>query len=166
MPTGKNKVLMAPLRAALENAGLKDVRSYIQSGNLVVSTALVQNRLETLVHDVIAGEFGGDIRVLARPVAYFRQVIRHHPFAGADPGKLYFTLLSAPPAKERLEPFLALKALPNQLELADDYVLFVTETSFSDLKIDNAFFERKLKVSATTRVYRTMEKLLALAEAD
>jgi hypothetical protein len=37
-PCGKNKVLMAPLRAALVKAGLKDVQTYIQSGNLIAAS--------------------------------------------------------------------------------------------------------------------------------
>ncbi len=63
-PTGKNKVLMAPLRAALTKAGLRDVQTYIQSGNGIVSTDLTQPALEQLVHEVISKEFGGDVAVL------------------------------------------------------------------------------------------------------
>ena len=50
MPTGKNKVLMAPLRTALEEVGLSQVRTYIQSGNVIVSTRLGLPAVERLVH--------------------------------------------------------------------------------------------------------------------
>lgn len=165
MPTGKNKVLMALLRAALEDAGLERAHTYIQSGNVVVQTALEQRALETLVHEVIAREFGGDIRVLARPLYYFERVLEQNPFEDADPKKLYFTLLAAAPEGARLEDFLALGALPDRLKINGDHLYFLTETTFSDLNIDNGFIERKLKVAATTRVYRTITKLVELAEA-
>lgn len=164
MPTGRNKVPMAPLRAALEAAGLENVRTYIQSGNVVVSTALGQEALEQLVHEVIAQEFGGDIRVLARPASYFRWALGKNPFKDADPKKLYFTLLASEPEGERLENFLAADRLPNNLEVNGDNIHFLTDTTFSDLKIDNAFIERKLKVPATTRVYRTITRLVELAD--
>jgi uncharacterized protein (DUF1697 family) len=71
MPTGKNKVPIALLRAALEKAGLKNVRTYIQSGNVVAESSLSQSRIEKLVHDVIKKRFGGDIAVLARTAPSF-----------------------------------------------------------------------------------------------
>lgn len=50
-PSGKNKVPMAPLRAALTKAGLKDVQTYIQSGNVIAASELTQAALEKLVRE-------------------------------------------------------------------------------------------------------------------
>jgi len=87
-PMGKNKVPMATLRTALEQAGLKDVRTYIQSGNVLVSSNLGQRRLEQLVHDVIEENCGGDLAVLAREAPYFENALARNPFAGQDPARL------------------------------------------------------------------------------
>lgn len=164
MPTGKNKVSMTPLRAALEAAGFRDVRTYIQSGNVLLSTGLNQASIEKRVHDVIAEEFGGDIVVFARTLSWFKDVLAANPFAGADPAKLYFTLLSAVPEKHRLEEFQAATYSPDQVRVVGDMVYVLCATQYSDLKINNNAIERKLKVSATTRVYNTIANLVNLGE--
>lgn len=164
MPTGKNKVLMAPLRAALERAGLEEVRTYIQSGNVVAKTALSGPELETLVHEVIADTFGGDIKVLARPADYFKEALRRCPFRDTDTTRLYFTLLAAEPEREVLGAFLEPDYAPDSVVVRGDVVYLRFATTYSDSKLDNTFIERKLKVAATTRVYRTIAKLVELSE--
>jgi uncharacterized protein (DUF1697 family) len=64
-PTGKNKVPMAELRAALTRAGLLDVQTYIQSGNVVARSRLARSALQAPVHDVIAQSIGADITVFS-----------------------------------------------------------------------------------------------------
>ena len=47
MPTGKNKVLMSPLREVLTKAGLSNVRTYIQSGNVLAQSNLTPSQIKT-----------------------------------------------------------------------------------------------------------------------
>jgi uncharacterized protein (DUF1697 family) len=166
MPTGKNKVPMALLRAALETAGLKKVRTYIQSGNVIVSTGLKQAALEQRVHQVIAEQFGGDIAVLAREAPYFQQILQAVPFDHADPKKLYFTMLSSAPDPALLSAFIATDHSPEKVVVASDMVYVLYATRYSDSKLNNNTIERKLKVSATTRVYNTMANLALLGQGS
>lgn len=166
MPTGKNKVLMAPLRGALEGAGLGGARTYIQSSNIVVATDLPQTELETLIHEVIRDAFGGDIKVLARPADAFKEALERCPFKDADTTRLYFTLLAAEPDSTLLREFLAPGYAPDEVEVIGDVVYTLYALRYSEGKINNAVLERKLKVSATTRVYRTIAKLIELSEAQ
>jgi uncharacterized protein (DUF1697 family) len=163
-PTGKNRVPMARLRAGLEEAGLANVRTYIQSGNVIASTEPEWSATERLVHAVIKNKFGGDIVVLARPTAYFKHALRQNPFKNADTGKLYFTFLTARPDAVLLQNFLAPGYAPDKIEVIDDIAYIVCATRYSDSKINNNFIERKLKVPATTRVYNTLAKLVELSE--
>lgn len=165
-PTGKNKVLMAPLRAALENAGLQAVRTYIQSGNIVAASSLTQSELERLVHEVIKKQFGGDIVVLARTAGQFRNILNRNPFKEADPSRLYFTLLTAKPDRRLVELFLALGYSPDQVKVIGDMVYILVATQYSDFKANNNFIERILQVAATTRVYNTISKLVELSKED
>jgi uncharacterized protein (DUF1697 family) len=164
MPTGKNKVPMAPLREALEAAGLKEVQTYIQSGNVIASSNLKPPALERLVHQVIADHFGGDIAVMARSVPYFERMLAEIPFKDADPKKLYFTVLSAAPEPALLNAFVATDHAPEKVLTKDDKVYVLYATRYSDSKLNNNAMERKLKVSATTRVYNTVANLLRLAQ--
>ena len=162
MPTGKNKVPMAPLRAALEQAGLSDVRTYIQSGNVIARSEMSQADIETLVHEVIKQHYGGDITVLARPVSYLHSMLLRNPFPSADPAKLYFTLLAEIPAAHAVSAFLAPGYAPDQVQVIDDMVYICCATTYSQVQANNTFIERKLNVRATTRVSKTMTKLVAL----
>ena len=54
----QNKVSMPRLRSALAAAGLSDVSTYLQSGNIIARSALSCGELSRLVHDVVRDEFG------------------------------------------------------------------------------------------------------------
>lgn len=164
-PTGRNKVPMAPLRAALEAAGLREIRTYIQSGNVLASTTLGQVRLESLVHEVIAEQFGGDIAVLARPPSYLARALKSVPFRGADPSKLYFTVLAQEPERALLDAFTAQDFGPDRVHGSGDLVTLLCATRYSDTRVNNNFIERRLKLAATTRVFNTVARLVELSDA-
>ncbi len=163
MPAGKNKVPMAPLRTALTKAGLEDVRTYIQSGNVVAASNLGQARLEKLVHDVIAKNFGGDITVVARMAAQFADTIKKNPFVRAEKSRLYFSLLASQPEPGLVKELLSTDFSPDKVRVVDDVIYTLYETKYSDSRFNNNFFERKLKIAATTRNFNTMTKLIELS---
>jgi len=164
-PSGRNKVLMAPLRTALEAAGFARVRTYIQSGNVVAESRLGQRRVEALVHEVIATSSGGDIPVLARTPGQVQAILERNPFAGADPAKTFMTLLSDVPEPERVREFLAVDYAPDRVAVVGDTVYGLVADGFSTFKANNNYIERRLRVTATTRVSNTMVKMLALGLA-
>jgi uncharacterized protein (DUF1697 family) len=165
-PTGKNKVLMAPLRAALTKAGLKDVQTYIQSGNVVARSSLPFSELEKLVHEVIRKNFGGEIAVLARTPDQFYKILKLNPFKEENGKRLYFSLLSTDPDKELLIEFLSTDFSPDQVQYVGNTIYTLYATKHSDSKFNNNYFERKLKVTATTRNLNTMTKLVTIASAQ
>jgi uncharacterized protein (DUF1697 family) len=165
MPTGKNKVPMAYLRAALAHAGLQDTQTYIQSGNVVAKSGLTQGALELLVHDVIKKRIGADIAVIARPAERFREVLENNPFRHADTARLYFSLLRSHPEPKLAKAFLATDFGPDQIRIVDGAIYALYATKLSDSKFVNNFFERKLKVIATTRNFNTVTKLVELSSA-
>jgi len=158
-PTGKNKVLMTPLRSAPSKAGLRNVQTYIQSGNVIASADLSQPALEQLVHEVISKNFGGDIAVLARRPKQFSDILNHNPFRIADRTKLYFTLLASEPQIYLLQEFLNTDFTPDQVLYINNTIYTLYATKLSDSKFNNNYFERKLKVTATTRNLNTITKL-------
>ena len=84
------------------------------------------------------------------------------PFKVADTSKLYFTLLASKPEIRLVKEFLAPGYKPDKIEVIGDMTYVLCATKYSDLKINNNFIERKLNVSATTRVYNTIAKLVEL----
>ena len=162
-PTGKNKVPMAPLRIALTEAGLKDVQTYIQSGNVIAASKLIPAALEKLVHKIIRRSFGGDIAVVARTAGQFARILKRNPFAEAEGARLYFTLFATAPDKKLLKEFLSTDFSPDQVRFVKNTMYTLYATKHSDSKFNNNFFERRLKAIATTRNHNTMVNLVALA---
>lgn len=163
MPTGKNKVPMAQLRTALAAAGLLDVQTYIQSGNVIARSDLERLPLEQLVHDVIAREIGAEIAVIARTAEEYRRVLDANPFPLADPSRLYFSLLSAQPAQKLLDELLATDFSPEEVKIIDDVIYTLYATKQSDSRFHNNFYESRLKVAITTRNFNTTARLVAMS---
>ena len=165
MPTGKNKVLMAPLRQVLVDAGFVDVRSYIQSGNLLARSALTGPQVEKVVHQQIEKHFGGDIVVLARTPLQIRQIFADNPFKGVDTSRVYFTILGSKPAREKIKSLAERAFSPDSFLVTGEAVYIHSPEANGLSKLNNNFIERALEVSATTRNYRTMKKLIELSDA-
>lgn len=163
MPTGKNKVSMAELRAALSEVGLGAVRTYIQSGNVIASSALDQAAIENLVHDVIRDRIGAEITVIARTAAQFRNTLERNPLAPGDRSRLYFSLLASRPEPVRLQDFLAIDFSPDQILFTNDAIYTLYAAKYSESRFTNPFFERKLNVAITTRNYNTMTRLVEMS---
>src|SRR5712691_2532742 len=87
---------MPELRAALEAAGFGDVRTYVQSGNIVLSSRRSPERVASDVHTLIEQRFGLDITTLVRSRAELEQVVRINPLArvATNPRGYVVTFLS------------------------------------------------------------------------
>src|SRR5689334_22693235 len=80
---GNTKVNMAELRAACERLGFKNVKTYINSGNVVFDADEANpDKLASQIHDVILDNFGVDTSVMVRTAAELQQVVANNPFDG------------------------------------------------------------------------------------
>jgi uncharacterized protein (DUF1697 family) len=90
---GKNKLAMAKLKAFLEDEGYEDVRTYIQSGNVMLRSTLGAKALAGKVEKALHGAFKFDsalIKVLALPFDEFRAMIKKRPRGfGGQPDKYH-----------------------------------------------------------------------------
>lgn len=162
-PTGKNRVPMAELRVALADAGLVGVRTYIQSGNVIVGSRLDRDTIQRLVRDTIAQRIGADIAVITRTREELARVLKRTPFSKADPSRLYFSLLASRPAPALLRELMQIEFAPDDVKVVDDTIYTLYATKHSDSRFTNNFFERKLRVAATTRNFNTMSRLVELS---
>ena len=163
MPSGRNRVPMAELRVALGEAGLADVRTYIQSGNVVARSPLAGHEVGRLAEATIAGKIGADITVIVRTPAQLCAALANNPFSPEDAARTYFTFLAAEPQPDLLAEF-------ERTDFAPDTVMTIGQTLYtryatrhSDSKFTTNFFERKLKLSATTRNFNTLSRLIEMS---
>ena len=163
MPTGRNRVPMAELRTALTAAGLREVRTYIQSGNVVARSDLAAAAVASLVQRAIVADIGADIAVIVRTHDELRGVLAANPFPPDAATRTYFTLLQAPPAAPLAAAMSAFDFAPEAVQLAGRTIYTCYATRYSDSKFNNNFFERRLKVAATTRNFNTLSRLVELS---
>lgn len=166
MPVGKNRVPMAELRVLLEKAGLKNVRTYIASGNVIADTALSPVALQRLVHDVIQKNFGGDIVTIARTVPQIRKVLAGNPYPGADLKKMYYTIFASKPDARLLREFIATDFSPDRLTVTNGTAYILCNTKYSDTLVNNPYIEKTLKIRSTTRIHATLAALVSMAGED
>jgi uncharacterized protein (DUF1697 family) len=81
---GKNKVEMARLKRLFESLGSSDVRTYINSGNVIFLDDRDSNKLQRLIEKAIAAEFGFDVLVLVRDLASMTSVVKAIPASWKD----------------------------------------------------------------------------------
>ena len=166
---GRNKLLMRELAAMFEDAGCEDVRTYIQSGNVVFrADSTLADRLSARVTDAIAASLGYRIPVITRTAADVARVVEGNPFlaAGADPTKLHVGFLAETPdpaSVARLDPN---RSPPDAFEVRGDEVYLHFPAGVARSKLDNAYFDRTLNTVCTIRNWRTVCKLHEMASGD
>ncbi len=167
--SGQKKIRMAELREILSaSPHLHKLQTYIQSGNLVFCSELEAGPCANLLSDLILKAYGYRVSVLVRSVSSWKQVVGGNPFLYSDPemeiGKLYVTFLDAIPTEAHLENLRERDFGEDHWQQLEDVIYVAYHSKYSDSKLDNNMLERILKVTCTTRNWRTTKKLLAMVE--
>jgi len=163
---GKRKILMADLRAMCEELGLQDVKTYIQSGNLIFISDKINSELENTLEKAITEKFGFDVPVIVRASEDLQTSIENNPFFEGDGNidRLHLTFLKEKPTKENKEKILTYKYEPDQFKIDGKDVFIYCNGKYHQSKLTNDFFEKKLNTGATTRNWKTVLKLYKLIE--
>lgn len=164
--SGQKKVPMAELKACLEELSYRNVRTYIQSGNVVFQKAdASRTQLEKQIEDQLLARFGFQVPTLVKEPPELEYVLNHNPFLreGKDPDRLYLTFLADTPAAERVALLDEVDYSPEAFVLDGKNIFFFSPSGYGRAKMNNNFFEQKLKVDATTRNWRTVNRLWEMA---
>lgn len=164
---GKRKILMADLRALYEELGLKNTQTYIQSGNAIFDYTGKKKiaAIESMIYKAIHKKYDFEVPVIVRTVKEIAEAYNNNPFAPEDTPieHLHLTFLKEVPEKENLEKIKTYDYSPDKFEIIGKDAYIYCEGKYHKSKLTNNFFEKKLKVSATTRNWKTMKKLLELS---
>lgn len=166
--SGQKKVKMAELSALYETLGLDSIKTYVQSGNVVFQSDQSPGDLSDKIHAAIEKQFGFSVEVLVRSLDDWRALVERSPFAGdgdKDPKYLHITLLAQLPDKQAIAELEVPQAGADEYRIDGQAVYLHCPNGYGRTKLNNNFWEKKLKVGATTRNWNTVNKLLELAEA-
>jgi uncharacterized protein (DUF1697 family) len=164
---GSRPLKMDRLRALHEGLGFRNVRSYLQSGNVVFDAAIadVDRHGEALERRILR-DCGYEVAVGVRTAGAMTAALAGNPFLsrkGVDPKFLHATFLVRPGGSPSLEGVALPLAKGEGAVLVGDIVYVYCPLGYGNTRINNTFFERKLSASATTRNWQTVTALEAMA---
>ena len=158
----RNRVPMPELRARLEAAGHRSVRTYIASGNVLLETRTrsrdaVARELERLV----AEAFGVETTAIVRTPDELAALVAAHPF-GRDTSRTHVSFLATRPVADAVARLTAADRGPDRVELAGSDVYLHYPNGVQGSRLSAAKLEQLLGVRGTVRNWRTVEKLVEL----
>ena len=161
-----NRVPMAQLRSALEEAGFEDVATYVQSGNIVVSSGESAAKVGRAVERLVEKEFGLKIPVVVRTRAQLAQVVKRNPLGRVanNPKRYQVSFLEKKPTAALVRKLEELAAPTERVVSAGREIYAWHPEGVARSKLWAALAGKGLGVTATARNWTTVTKLLELAD--
>jgi uncharacterized protein (DUF1697 family) len=166
--SGHKMIKMDALREMYSKLNFKNTQSYIQSGNIIF-----QNKkngcevLERKISKAILHEFGFEVPVLVKESGEIMNVLKNNPFIknrNEDISYLHVTFLSHEPEQSAIDKIKDGQYASDEFILIGKTVYLFCPNGYGNTKLSNTFFEKKLNVTATTRNWKTVNKLFNMAE--
>jgi uncharacterized protein (DUF1697 family) len=157
------RVKMDDLRKSCEALGFEQVKTYIQSGNVVFKTGKASS--ETLGKKIearIVSDFGFSASVIVRTSAELGEIIAANPFLkkrGVDHERLHVTFLSDIPAGPALKKLAEFTVTPDQSKCVGREIFLHLPNGFSGSSLWKVPWEKSLAVVTTTRNWKTVSAI-------
>ena len=161
---GQKKILMADLKVLYEDLGFENVKTYIQSGNVVFNFKKTNKEdLENLIFDKIKDHYGFEVPNLILEGEEIENALESNPYKDVE--KPYFTFLSENPQQENIDE-MSKHSFENEFyELKGKVIYSHYPNGAGRSKMTLNFFEKKLKVNGTARNLNTTKKLLEMVNS-
>lgn len=164
---GGVKVPMGELRAVLEDGGLEGVRTFLQSGNVIVTpVAGGAVKLSRTIEELIEDGLGLKVRVIVRTREELAEVAKGNPFHGPDvePRLLHVVFLESEPSHDRVARLDPNRSPSDRFEVSGREIYAHYPGGSGRSKLDLAYFEKQLGVAGTARNWNTVTRLLAMLD--
>jgi uncharacterized protein (DUF1697 family) len=158
---------MAKLRAVLEDLGYEDARTFLQSGNAVLTTGKTPKRVKSELEARIA-DLGLETEVFVRTRDELADVVERDPLRDVvvKPSWYQVSFLAAKPSARAVRELEAADVAPEQVVVSGLEIYAWHPRGLQRSPLAKLLTERKLGVSSTARNWNTVTKLLALADAE
>lgn len=165
---GHNTIKMDDLKNLLSKCGLKNIETYIQSGNVIYQYKSTDTKeLDILIKDKILQQFKFEVPVITLTIDELKATAKNNPFSKdkkKDTSFFHITFLSDEPTKDNLSKMISLSYPPDEFVIIGKAVYLYCPNGYGNTKLSNKFLENKVKVSATTRNWKTTNELIAIAD--
>lgn len=168
---GKNIIKMAELKKLFESIGLYEVKTYIQSGNVLFKSNEEEEALRNQIEHKIKEIFGFPVAVVLRTAEELEQIIGSLPFSeeeisqarlSSEAEVLYVALMTNEPLQEKIELLKAYKGESDEYAIIGREVYLLFKNSIRNSKLANNL--NKLDVQNTVRNWKTINKLDSMAK--
>ena len=160
---GKTMIAMAELRKLFEGEGLVDVKTLLQSGNVLFKSASTAVALELLIEKNIEKKFGREVDVMVRDKTAWEKIIAKNPFADEaknDPGHLVVLCLKSKPEAKALAALKAAIVGREYFAPGEKCLYLMYPDGIGTSKLTNVVFDRHIG-TATARNWNTVLKIAA-----
>jgi uncharacterized protein (DUF1697 family) len=167
--SGKKMVKMEHLRGIFDTLHFQNVKTYIQSGNVIFETkeensGLICDKIEKELEKVL----GFNVPVIIRTVKELEDSVKNYPFDGTESSEKdgYITFLSSIPEEQAIDKIAAYKSDTDELRILNrEAYLLCPNKGYGKTIYSNTFLEKKLGVSATTRNWKTINTIINMANS-
>jgi uncharacterized protein (DUF1697 family) len=163
----QKRLRMETLRDIYKELGFRNIRTYVQSGNVVFeSTEQDQSALVKRIEKQIAQTCGFPVEVFMRQAQDIQRLLAGNPFLNErneDPSKLHVTFLSRIPSEPWWSEMLPPRDIIDEFARGELVIYLFCPNGYGKTRLSNSFFERKLGVLTTTRNWNTVNALYKMA---
>lgn len=166
--SGHKMIKMEKLCEVLKELEFEKISTYIQSGNILFKSKIEdEKKLEKMISDLIYKHFGFDVPVIVVTPEDLKTTIKNNPFAKENIAlpQPYVAFLSTVPAIWDLEVLKATNFQKDRFVVLEKNMYLHYADGAGSTKLSNAVIEKKLKLTATARNWKTVLKLVELSEA-
>jgi uncharacterized protein (DUF1697 family) len=160
---GGHRLPMKDLAAMFDAAGCGDVRTYIQSGNVVFRAgAPLAKKVPAVIAAAIARKFGFDAPVILRSTKEMLAIARGNPYlrAGHDIRWLHVVFLADTPARAAITALDPNRSPGDEFTVKGREIYLHLPNGAGRSKLTNQYFDSKLKTISSGRNWNTVITLL------
>ena len=160
---------METLRELFQSLGLRDVRTYVQSGNVIFQTDEADvGGLGPRLEGAIQQAFGFHSDVILRTLEELRAAVRQNPFAGrieVNPAKLLVTFLAVLPDAGAIEMLRGISVVSEEVVLTGRELYIYFPEGMGRSRLISSGFDKRLGTAATGRNWNTVTRLLEIGDS-
>jgi uncharacterized protein (DUF1697 family) len=162
--SGQRKILMKDLITLYATLGFSNIATYLQSGNVVFQCEANEKAdLSTKIEQKIHEKYSFEVPTLIKTVEEMEKIVANNPFAETTE-HLYVTFLADMPTQMHIDKIQSTAYLPDKYVIIGTEIYIFCPNGYGNTKLSNAFFESKLKLTATTRNWKTVNELVNMGK--
>ena len=165
MPTGPNRIpKMSALVEILTAAGYQNVKTYIQSGNILLDTEKTADHVAKEIHRLILDGIGADLHVIVKSATAVRRALAESPFGNVQDGSCVFFVFSNGTAnKKKLTDLQEANWDGQKIWVGRQCIHLWLPWDAQSKRLSNTYLEKHLGILSTMRNRNVVAKLCEIA---